>query len=452
MNIGGKNKQYYVIALVYLIWMEGYLVLQSWDGITISEWVTEVILDRFTLLLMFGISFLVCNHFVVELYDGNATRMLRKQNRMKVFATIIARMTASVIGLILLAFGTALLVFVASNIGPWVPDKESVKQMIYCLFSLLIRIYFFGIILGLLELLCRQYLRNEKLPLILLLILLMVNVGISGSSNFQSYPVSKVLWINALWQDVFVPKVCGFWIIQVILLITWIYCKSMISLPRLPFRTRVWHYRDWLITIVLALGISFLYCGLAKEVAADNLFEMLFGFEHFDLWLFLYLGIQLPILGLAFYYFQKRKCYAIQYLLRGQRFRTWVCRQYMRIAGQCFCYFALIGMCFLLWMKRLPQRFEVQLLCNLALMDFGLILLSILLSWRSQRDDGYPFFVIILGHLILARWNQAWVPFIGGIYVTHRDTQWFQVGYQLLIACVLMGWIIFSGRDRIEKL
>lgn len=462
----GKIKSCVILFAVFLVSVEilYHQYLLSGEVPNLYDWFLEVTGDRYMILIVQGITTVFLEYFAVRRLVKDECIRMRYQNCYRlVMAGIreIWKVSFSVIGI--LAIITVLVYLAGQGINGL--HFYDAKPLV-----LLGNLLFMDIVCGCLLLSLLLMGIKEKASVCFILMLLVINLGASGSVFGMKSATARFTWIG----NVMVPSLENRYGIHVLYWGVWILGSLFTALLKLSvswgkIKIRLQGKLFYTVSTVLAVAMVFAAYGFFFQNYADlsgihpvtDWFLYFAGFEKPDIFLLMYLFYHVPVwTGVYFFMTQFFSMYALQYILRGGNMFRFYWKLLKAAAALTMVYYgiglAALGLSGLAVAGDAKGAVPVTgtpvlLFINLLLQDW-LLLLCMFGIWLADREERHTGAVgVITVHLVLsglaAKYPAAaaWLPLTGGVYLSHSDMQEMTAFAQtvfLAVAVLTVGYML----------
>ncbi len=445
-----KQRKHWIIFSVFLISIENfyhdYLLLH--EVFTMSEWVIFVLNNRFVILIILGIPMVIINYGIVCSIFKNEYLLLRYGNYKRVIRESMYAIAKNALGMIIGFAGLTVVVAIAGGHFDFTCyNLEEVKRFA----DLLCNLFLFDITIGCAEMLLVVFGCKDKMVAGIVIAMLLLNIGISGSSLFLEKIMGSLSWIgNAMVLETGTSDVhLVYWGICIAGCVGICHVKLLISFR---FMKLGYKYVEWILTCTIGFAIFILYEKTFSQYA-DNLLEYFWGFDRFNIYVFLYLLYQLPIWILSYLFLTRRiKVFLVQYLIRGKKISQYLAELFGKFFLMNILYYGIGILVLLVMLEQIINVEMVLVLVNILFQNVILILVAFLIWTFDMEERQLGFITVLTLHLVLGGIcgnisKYAWaIPLTGGLYGSHRLEQGKTCIMQLvyMIVVLVTAYLLFA--------
>ena len=423
-----KENKLIVILFIFIACIEAYYKNYICESTyyDLGEWILYVVGDRFIILFILGLAAVITNYEILRSVFFNAALLIRYKKYSRVMCEYMKRI---LINNLFVLLGFMVITFIVAIPGGVISGNFIEVETCNTILKLVANIYMFMLVVGSFEMVVAVYGLDGKFICGIIILLLLINLPVSGSSGFKRDASTHWYWITNIMVCSDYSKYkfyLGYWF-------SWgIGC---ISLCMLRFHCNLRRIIDYffyhineIIKAALLSILVFLVYGNVCTKYTDSILECFVGFKKFDRYIIMYLLYQLPIWGFLYTYIVRRiKVYWIANLIRGKKMIFLYSKLFFEILMISIIYYATGSLLLIYAFGQSVSLQNIILLCNIVLQTMMIVSVAVFLWLFEGEAVNIGFVITMILHLILVgvansvEKNRFLIPLTGGNYASHFD-------------------------------
>lgn len=405
--------------------------------------------DRFIIILGSGLAMLVIFHKLFLAMENDYFKM-RIGNERRV--NLILGLAIIVCALIFISIQIGICVFIGIIGGiPIFLEELNVVLIV----KLCLNLILYYITLGNFSWMLYKTTRNSKVANLVVVAILIMNLAISGSTNFLDTIIGRFSWIGNIMvmETEKYSTNLMYWGAWISICVCIVNIRGFYNEKKFLKRVGI-GLKRYVVFGVSTISIFFVYGLVSKRnLFVDNesvetiLRDSFIGYKEVGIYLFLYLFYQLPIwIGAYTYLTRHFTIYGIQYLIRIGSIGRCLKKVLLKCVGLIVSYY-IIGVIILIVINQPVYITEQNLygtwliVSNLVLQTILIVSISFMLWMVDESGHDLSVICVWIAHLILVMIGATsdifgkWCPLTQGIYYINRNHALFSQVYQC-------GWIV----------